>query len=78
MSKNCINFDESVWTLWCDASWSHASIGGGDTVVIPTTFPNMSLISVLADKPEPLVGIFTGLEEEQELWACRCWEEHPG
>ena len=42
---------------------------GGDTVTIPTSFPNVSLINMSADKSELLVGSFTGMEVEQVLWA---------
>ncbi len=48
---------------------AQASSGGGDTVVIPTNFPNISLANISPDKSELLVGSFTGTEEEQELWA---------
>jgi serine/threonine protein kinase/Tol biopolymer transport system component len=48
---------------------AQASSSGGDTAVIPTNFPNISLANISPDKSELLVGSFTGTEEEQELWA---------
>jgi len=45
-----------------------ASSSGGDTVPIPTTFANIALDNISADKSELLIGSFTGTEEEQILW----------
>src|SRR5262249_48120785 len=45
-----------------------ASSSGGDTVAIPTTFANIALDNISADKSELLIGSFTGTEEEQVLW----------
>jgi Tol biopolymer transport system component len=47
---------------------AQASTAGGDTAVISTTFPNVSLINISPDKSQVLVGSFTGTEQEQELW----------
>jgi Tol biopolymer transport system component len=41
---------------------------GGDTVLIPTNFPNVGLANISPDKSELLVGSFTGAETEQVLW----------
>jgi serine/threonine protein kinase/Tol biopolymer transport system component len=46
-----------------------ASSSGGDTVPIPTSFPNVALDNISPDKSELLIGSFTGTEEEQVLWA---------
>ena len=46
-----------------------ASSSGGDTVPIPTNFPHVSLDNISADKSKLLVGSFTGVEQEQTLWA---------
>ena len=47
---------------------AQASSSGGDTVVIPTSFPNLSLMNISPDKSELLVGSFSGTEIEMELW----------
>ena len=47
---------------------AQASSTGGDTVVIPTSFPNLSLMNISWDKSELLVGSFSGTEIEMELW----------
>jgi len=46
-----------------------ASSSGSDTAVIPTNFANVALDNISPDKSELLVGSFTGVEEEQILWA---------
>ena len=43
--------------------------GGGDTVPIATSLPNVALDNISADNSELLIGSFTGLEVEQVLWA---------
>ena len=48
---------------------AQASSSGGDTVVIPNSFPNVALDNISSDKSELLVGSFTGTELEQVLWA---------
>ena len=45
------------------------SATGGDTVVIPTPFPNIALDNISPDKSELLIGTFTGAQYEQPLWA---------
>ena len=42
---------------------------GGDTVPIPTPFPNVALDNISPDKSELLIGTFTGVETDQPLWA---------
>ena len=46
-----------------------ASSSGGDTVAIQTSFANVALDNISPDQSELLVGTFTGIEEEQVLWA---------
>jgi eukaryotic-like serine/threonine-protein kinase len=46
-----------------------ASSSGGDTVPIPTSLANVALDNISPDNSELLVGSFTGVEEEQTLWA---------
>jgi len=41
---------------------------GGDTVTIPTSFTNVALDNMSADKSELLISSFTGAEEELVLW----------
>ena len=41
---------------------------GGETILIPTPFPNVSLLDISPDKSELLVGSFTGTEAEQPVW----------
>ena len=48
---------------------AQASSSGGETVVIPNSFPNVSLDNISPDKSELLVGSFSGAEQEQVLWA---------
>jgi serine/threonine protein kinase/Tol biopolymer transport system component len=60
-----ILFEENVGGRFVVAQ---ASTSGGDTVVIPTNFPNVALNNISPDKSEVLVGSFTGAEDEQELW----------
>ena len=48
---------------------AQASSSGGETVVIPNSFPNVALDNISSDKSELLVGSFSGAEEEQVLWA---------
>jgi serine/threonine protein kinase/Tol biopolymer transport system component len=47
---------------------AQALTGGGDTVLIPTNFPNVGLVTISPDKSELLVSSFTGAELEQSLW----------
>ena len=47
---------------------AQALSGGGDTVLIPTNFPNVGLANISWDRSELLVGSFTGVELEQALW----------
>ena len=41
---------------------------GGDTVIVPTPFPNASLLNISPDKSSLLLGSFTGQEAAQPLW----------
>jgi Tol biopolymer transport system component len=45
------------------------SASGGDTVPIATSFPNVSLDNLSQDRSELVVGVFTGLEIDQPLFA---------
>jgi Tol biopolymer transport system component len=42
---------------------------GGNTVPIPTPFPNVALDNISPDKSELVLGSFTGSEWDQPLWA---------
>jgi len=42
---------------------------GGDTVPIPTAFPNVAPLTISPDKSELLVASFTGSTLNQEIWA---------
>jgi len=48
---------------------AQVSASGGETVAIPTPFPNVAPLSLSPDKSELLVSTFTGAEIEQQLWA---------
>jgi eukaryotic-like serine/threonine-protein kinase len=48
---------------------AQVSATGGDTVPIPTSFPNVALDNISTDKSELLIGTFTGAQFEQPLWA---------
>ncbi|HXY08307.1 MAG TPA: protein kinase [Terriglobales bacterium] len=48
---------------------SQVSASGGETVAIPTPFPNVAPLNISPDKSELLVGSFTGAEVDQQLWA---------
>ena len=41
---------------------------GGDTVPVPTSFPNVALVNMSPDKSELLIGSFTAAEAEQVMW----------
>jgi hypothetical protein len=45
------------------------SASGGDTVPISTPFPNVDLENLSPDRSELIVGVFTGLELDQPLFA---------
>ena len=45
------------------------SAGGGESVPISTSFPNVALNNISPDKSELLIGSFTGYELDQQLWA---------
>jgi eukaryotic-like serine/threonine-protein kinase len=45
------------------------SAGGGESVPISTSFPNVALNNISLDKSELLIGSFTGYELDQQLWA---------
>ncbi|HTS57453.1 MAG TPA: protein kinase [Terriglobales bacterium] len=47
---------------------SQVSASGGETVPIPTPFPNVAPLNISPDKSELLVGSFTGAEVDQQLW----------
>ena len=42
---------------------------GGNTVPIPTPFPNIALDNISPDKSELVFGSFTGSEWDQPVWA---------
>jgi len=44
------------------------SVAGGDTVPMPTPFPNVALCNISPDKSELIVGSFTGSEVLQAMW----------
>jgi eukaryotic-like serine/threonine-protein kinase len=48
---------------------AQVSASGGETVSIPTPFPNVGPLSLSTNKSELLVSSFTGAEIEQQLWA---------
>jgi len=48
---------------------AQVSASGGDTVPISTPFPNVALDNLSPDRSELLVGVFTGLEIDQPLFA---------
>jgi Tol biopolymer transport system component len=48
---------------------AQVSASGGETVPIPTPFPNVTPLNISADKSELLIGSFTGAEVDQQLWA---------
>jgi serine/threonine protein kinase/Tol biopolymer transport system component len=48
---------------------AQVSAAGGETVVVPTPFQNVSLDNISLDKSELMVGSFTGSEVDQPLWA---------
>jgi hypothetical protein len=48
---------------------AQVAVSGGETVLMNTPFPNASLNNISPDKTELVVGSFTGVELEQQLWA---------
>jgi Tol biopolymer transport system component len=42
---------------------------GGETVVIPTPFPNVSLLNISTDKSQLMVGSFTASQDQQPIWS---------
>ena len=48
---------------------AQVSSAGGDSVPMPTPFPNVAPLNISPDKSELLVGSFTGAELDQQLWA---------
>jgi serine/threonine protein kinase/Tol biopolymer transport system component len=48
---------------------AQVAVSGGDTVLMNTPFPNVSLDNISPDKTELVVGNFSGVELEQPLWA---------
>ena len=48
---------------------AEVSASGGDTVLISTPFPNVDLDTLSPDRSELIVGVFTGLEIDQPLFA---------
>jgi eukaryotic-like serine/threonine-protein kinase len=48
---------------------AEVSVSGGDTVPIATSFPNAALDNISQDRSELVVGVFTGLEIDQPLFA---------
>jgi len=48
---------------------AQVSASGGDTVIIPTPFPNVALDNFSPDRSELVVGSFSGAEEDQPLYA---------
>jgi serine/threonine protein kinase/Tol biopolymer transport system component len=59
-------FEESVAGGWGIAQ---VSAVGGDTVLIPTPFPNAALLGISADRSELLVQSMMANEQESQLWA---------
>ena len=47
---------------------AQVSVTGGETVVMPIPFPNVSLNNISPDRAELLVGSFTGSEVIQPMW----------
>jgi eukaryotic-like serine/threonine-protein kinase len=47
---------------------AQVAVSGGDTVVMNTPFPNVSLNNISPDKTELVVGSFSGVELDQPLW----------
>jgi eukaryotic-like serine/threonine-protein kinase len=48
---------------------AEVSSSGGDSVPIPTAFPNTGLANISPDKSELTISSFTGLEVDQPLWS---------
>ncbi|HMK23152.1 MAG TPA: protein kinase [Terriglobales bacterium] len=48
---------------------AQVAASGGETSVISTTFPNVSLLNISPDKSQLLIGSFTGLQAQQPIWA---------
>jgi Tol biopolymer transport system component len=48
---------------------TQVSASGGETVLIPTPFANVTPLNLSPDKSELLVGSFTGAEVDQQIWA---------
>jgi serine/threonine protein kinase len=48
---------------------AQVSSSGGDSVPIPTQFPNTGLANISPDKSELTIASFTGLEVDQPLWS---------
>lgn len=48
---------------------AQVSASGGDTVPIATPFPNIDLDTLSPDRSELIVGVFTGVEVDQPLYA---------
>ncbi len=48
---------------------TQVSSGGGESVPMVTTFPNVALDNISHDRSELIVGSFTGYEIDQPLWA---------
>ena len=59
-------FEESVAGGWGIAE---VSAVGGETVPIPTPFPNAALLGISADRSELLVQSMMANEQESQLWA---------
>jgi Tol biopolymer transport system component len=59
-------FDEAVAGGWGIAQ---VSAVGGETVAIPTPFPNAALLGISPDRSELLVQGIIGNEQEAQLWA---------
>jgi eukaryotic-like serine/threonine-protein kinase len=48
---------------------AQVSSSGGDSIPIPTQFPNTGLANISPDKSELTITSFTGLEVDQPLWS---------
>ena len=48
---------------------AQVAVSGGETAVMNTPFPSVSLNNISPDRTELVVGSFTGVELEQPLWA---------
>jgi serine/threonine protein kinase len=48
---------------------AQVSSSGGETVLIPTPFANVTPLNLSRDNSEMLVGSFTGAEVEQQVWS---------